>query len=115
MSCEQVLQCFEINVLAIMSAMFFNPLRHNVPHLFVFTCLTPDNFTRQWGSSAAKWVNQKICLECLKLTLELQCTIDSYLSIFFCLSNVRQFYPSMGELCRLKHHCTRFTRQEKNV
>jgi hypothetical protein len=29
-----------------------NPLSRNAPHLF-FTCLTPDDFTRQWGSFAA--------------------------------------------------------------
>jgi hypothetical protein len=27
---------------------------------YFFTCLTPDDFTHQWGSSAAQWVNQKI-------------------------------------------------------
>jgi hypothetical protein len=30
-----------------------NPLSHNAPYFFFFTCPTPDDFTRQWGSSAA--------------------------------------------------------------
>ena len=29
-----------------------NPLSPSAPYFF-FTCLTPDDFTRQWGSSAA--------------------------------------------------------------
>ena len=32
----------------------------SAPHLSFFTCLTPDDFTSQWGSSATKWVNRKI-------------------------------------------------------
>jgi hypothetical protein len=34
----------------------FNPFSRNVPQctlLIFFTCLTPDDFTCQWGSSAA--------------------------------------------------------------
>ena len=31
-------------------------MRPSEPHLFFFTCLTPDDFTCQWGSSATQWV-----------------------------------------------------------
>jgi hypothetical protein len=36
-------------------SLVINPLSRNVPYFF-FTCLTPEDFTRQWGSSAAQWV-----------------------------------------------------------
>ena len=39
-----------------------NQLSRNAPQcalLIFFTCLTPDDFTCQWGSSAAWWGNQK--------------------------------------------------------
>ena len=29
-----------------------NPLSRNAPYLFFITGITPDNYTRQWGSSA---------------------------------------------------------------
>jgi hypothetical protein len=36
----------------------------SAPYLFFFTCLTQDNFTRQWGSSAAQWVKVANVTEC---------------------------------------------------
>jgi hypothetical protein len=38
---------------------WFNPLSRNVPQcalLIFLLVLTPGDFTRQWGSSAATWV-----------------------------------------------------------
>ena len=32
-------------------------LRPSAPYLFFYTCLTPDDFTGKWGSSATKCVN----------------------------------------------------------
>ena len=38
-------------------------MRPSAPHLFFFTCPTPDDFTRQQGSSATKWVNNDLTFQ----------------------------------------------------
>ena len=38
-------------------------MRPSAPHLFFFTCLTADDFTRQWGSSVTRWANVYTVLE----------------------------------------------------
>ena len=38
----------------------------------------PDNFTHQWVSAGAQWVNQTIC-QCSSQPINLQCTLLYYL------------------------------------
>ena len=64
---------------------------------FFFTCLTPNDFTRQWETLQLIGLTKKSDNVSGK-PIEPQCALLIFL---LDLSNARRFYSSMGKLCSL--------------